>query len=74
MTLTAHPPIPATRPQVGDGARQAFDEAFRALLRTWHDYEVLKALGAPPEAVSAARGALEKARVEVNRRRLIPMS
>jgi hypothetical protein len=74
MTLIAHRPIQATRPQVADGAREAFDEAFRALLRTWHDYEVLRALGAPPGTVSAARGALEKARVEVARRRLMPMS
>jgi hypothetical protein len=74
MTLTAHPPIQATRSQVGDGTREAFDEAFKALLRAWHDYEVLRALGAPLDAVSAAHGALAKARGEVIRSRLVPTS
>jgi len=74
MTLTAHRPTLATRPQVGDGAPEAFDEAFKALLRTWHHYEVLRALGAPGDTVHAAQGALEKARREVVRSRLMPMS
>ena len=73
MTLTAHRPTQATQPQVGDGAREAFDEACKALLRAWHNYEVLRALGAPRDTVSAAHGALEKARGEVARRRLMPM-
>lgn len=74
MTPTAPRPTLATRPQVGDGAREAFDEAFKTLLRTWHHYEVLRALGAPQDTVSAAQGALERARGEVVRRRLMPMS
>ena len=74
MTLTAHRPTPATRPQVGDGAPEAFEEAFKALLRTWHHYEVARALGAPGDTVRAARGALEKARGDVVRSRLMPMS
>ena len=69
MTLTAQLPTPDTRPLPRDGARDAFDEAFKALLRAWHDYEVLKALGAPLDTVSAAHGALQKARGEVARRR-----
>ncbi|MBP1633164.1 MAG: hypothetical protein H6Q11_1452, partial [Acidobacteria bacterium] len=28
-------------------APEAFEEAFKALLRTWHHYEVARALGAP---------------------------
>jgi hypothetical protein len=74
MTITAHLPTEATRPQVGDGVPQAFDEAFKALLRAWHDYEVLKAIGAPWDTVFAARGALERARGEVSRHRLMPRS
>jgi hypothetical protein len=74
MTLTAHRPLEAARPQVGDGAPAAFDEAFKALLRTWHDYEVLRGIGAPPDAVFAAHGALERARGEVSRRRSTPQS
>jgi hypothetical protein len=74
MTLTAQHQVQATRPQVGDGARETFDEAFQALLRAWHDYEVLKALGAPLDAVSAAHGALAKARGAVVRSRLAPTS
>lgn len=70
MTLTADRPITAARPLVGDGTREAFDEACKALLRTWHHYEVLRALGAPGEAVSAAQGALERARGAVARSRL----
>jgi hypothetical protein len=69
MTLTAHRPTQDTRPLTGDGARDAFDEAFKGLLRAWHDYEVLKALGAPLDTVSAAHGALQRARGEVSRRR-----
>ena len=69
MTLTAHRPQQEARPDSGDGARDAFDEAFKALLRAWHDYEVLKALGAPLDTVSAAHGALQRARGEVARRR-----
>ncbi len=69
MTLTAHHPTQDARPLPGDGARDAFDEAFQALLRAWHDYEVLKALGAPLDTVSAAHGTLQKARSEVARRR-----
>ena len=72
MTLTAHHPIQDTRALSGDGARDAYDEAFKALLRAWHDYEVLKALGAPLDTVSAAHGALQRARGEVARRRLTP--
>jgi hypothetical protein len=72
MTLTAHRPTQAARPLPGDGARDAFDEAFKALLRAWHDYEVLKALGAPFDTVTAAHGALQKARGEVARSRLMP--
>ena len=74
MTPTAHRPTLATRPQVGDGAPEAFDEAFKTLLRTWHHYEVLRALGAPQDTVSAAHGALERARRDVVRHRLMPMS
>jgi len=44
------------------------------LLRTWHHYEVLRALGAPGDTVHAAQGALEKARSDVVRSRLMPMS
>ena len=68
MTLTAHR-SPQEVLETGDGARDAFDEAFKALLRAWHDYEVAKALGAPLDTVSAAHGALQKARGEVARRR-----
>ena len=74
MTPTAPRPTLATRPQVGDGSPEAFDEAFKTLLRTWHHYEVLRALGAPQDTVTAAQGALERARGEVVRRRLMPMS
>ena len=74
MTLTTHRPPEAAPPQVGDGADEAFDEAFKALLRTWHDYEVLRAIGAPLEAVFAAHGALQKARGEVSRHRPTPQS
>ena len=70
MTLTAHRPQDA-RPFPGDGARAACDEACKVLLRAWHDYEVLKALGAPRDAVSEALGALQRARGEVARRRLM---
>jgi hypothetical protein len=73
MTLTAHRPLPEARALPGDGARDASDEAFKALVRAWHDYEVLKALGAPLESVSAAHGALQRARGEVARHRLAPM-
>ena len=69
MTLIAHRPTQDARPLPEDGARGAFDEAFQALLRAWHDYEVLKALGAPLDTVSAAHGVLQKARGEVARRR-----
>ena len=71
MTLTAERPTPETGSDPGDSARDAFDEAFKALLRAWHDYEVLKALGAPFDAVSAAHGALQRARGEVARRRQV---
>ena len=71
MTLTASHPTQGTSPLPGDGARDAIDEAFKALLRAWHDYEVLKALGAPLGAVSVAQGALQRARGEVARRRRI---
>jgi len=74
MTLTAHRPTLANRPPVGDATPRAFDEAFRTLLRTWHHYEVLRALGAPGDTVHAAQGALEKARSDVVRSRLMPMS
>ena len=74
MTLTTQRPTPDTRPLPGDGARDAFDEALKALLRAWHDYEVLKALGAPLDTVSAAHGALQKARGEIDRCRLVPTS
>lgn len=74
MTLTAPPPTLDTRPLPGDGARDTFDEALKALLRAWHDYEVLKALGAPVDAVSAARGALQRARGEIACRRLMSAS
>lgn len=69
MTLTAHRPQQEVLPDSGDGARDAFDEAFKALLRAWHDYEVAKALGAPLDTVSTAHGVLQKARGEVARRR-----
>jgi hypothetical protein len=69
MTLTAPHPTQDARALPGDGARDACDEAFQALLRAWHDYEVLKALGAPLDTVSAAHGVLQKARGEVARRR-----
>ncbi|MFH1329178.1 MAG: hypothetical protein ABIJ48_00750 [Actinomycetota bacterium] len=74
MTLTAQRPTLDTRPLPGDGARDAFNEALKALLRAWHDYEVLKALGAPLGTVSAAHGALQRARGEVDRCRLVPTS
>jgi len=74
MTPTAPRSTLAIRPQVGDGSPEAFDEAFKTLLRTWHHYEVLRALGAPQDTVSAAQGALERARGEVVRQRLMPMS
>ncbi|MBM3695083.1 MAG: hypothetical protein FJW79_04010 [Actinobacteria bacterium] len=70
MTLTAHRPRQEARLCREDGARDACDEAVKALLRAWHDYEVLKALGAPLDAVSAAHGTLQRARGEVARRRL----
>lgn len=69
MTITAHRPQQEDHPDPDDGARDAFDEAFKALLRAWHDYEVLKALGAPLDTVSAAHGLLQRARGEVARRR-----
>jgi len=72
MTLTAHRPAQDTRQLPEDGARDAFDQAFQALLRAWHDYEVLKALGAPLDTVSAAHGALQQARSEVARHRRAP--
>ena len=70
MTLTAQRP-PATRSGYGDDSDDAFSQAFQALLHAWHDYEVLRALGAPLASVSAARGALERARGEVTRCRLV---
>jgi hypothetical protein len=70
MTLTTYHPLRDTRSGPEHTERDAFDEAFRALLRAWHDYEVLRALGAPLDTVSAARGALQRARGEVTRRRL----
>jgi len=73
QTIPAYRPVQAAEPDPGDGARDAFDEAFKALLRAWHDYEVLKALGAPLDTVSAAHGALQKAKGEVARSRLAPM-
>jgi len=72
MTLTAHRPQQEALPDPVDGARDAFDEAFKALLRAWHDYEVAKALGAPLDTVSAAHGALQRARGEVARSRPVP--
>jgi hypothetical protein len=72
MTLTTHHPIQDARALPGEVARDACDEAFKALLRAWHDYEVLKALGAPLDTVSAAHGVLQRARGEVARRRLKP--
>jgi hypothetical protein len=70
MTLTAQrSPQDDARTLPGDGARDAGDEALKALLRAWHDYEVLKALGAPLDTVSAAHSALQRARGEVARRR-----
>jgi hypothetical protein len=72
MTLTAQRPQQEARPDSGDGARDAYDEAFKALLRAWHDYEVLKALGAPFDTVSAAHGVLQRARGEIARRRPVP--
>ena len=72
MTLTAHRPHQEALPDSGDAARDAFDEAFKALLRAWHDYEVAKALGAPLDTVSAAHGALQQARGEVARSRPVP--
>ena len=69
MTLTAPRPTQEARPLEDDGTRDAFDEALKAMLRAWHDYEVLKALGAPGDTVSAAHGALQRARGEVARRR-----
>ncbi|MBN2114413.1 MAG: hypothetical protein JW785_09840 [Acidimicrobiia bacterium] len=69
MTLTAHLPSQDARHLPEDGARDAFDQAFQALLRAWHEYEVLKALGAPLDTVSAAHGALQRARSEVARSR-----
>ncbi|MCU0281714.1 MAG: hypothetical protein MUE66_07845 [Acidimicrobiia bacterium] len=72
MTLTAQRSQQEALPETGDGARDAFDEAFKALLRAWHDYEVAKALGAPLDTVSAAHGALQRARGEVARRRPVP--
>jgi hypothetical protein len=72
MTLTAQRSQQEALPETGDGARDAFDEAFKALLRAWHDYEVAKALGAPLNTVSAAHGALQRARGEVARCRPVP--
>lgn len=74
MTLTAQRPAETARPPVNDGPSEGFDQAFKALLRTWHDYQVLRAIGAPREAVCAAHGALEEARSEVFRHRPLPPS
>jgi hypothetical protein len=73
MTLTAHRPQEGAPSPAGD-AREAFDQALKTLLRTWHEYEVLRALGAPRDTVSAAHGALEQARSEVARHRPPPHS
>jgi hypothetical protein len=68
MTLTARRPGQAAPSEAGD----TFDDAFKAMLRAWHDYEVLRGIGAPRDTVAAAHGALQRAKVEVARRRSNP--
>ena len=70
MTVTIGSEHRSPAPRLITGANGAdFDEAFRSLLRAWHDYEVSKALGASLDELATARGTLQRARAEVARRR-----
>jgi hypothetical protein len=69
MTVTVGREHRSPAPRITGANGAEFDEAFRSLLRAWHDYEVSKALGASLDDIATARGTLHRARSEVARRR-----